>query len=87
MFIKPKMETTSDLIKDAKGNLVKIKKDTSHGKNKPDIGNSLIDFEIIKNLGKGQFGIVDLVKSKKNEKCYAMKKLELKKIKEASLIK
>jgi len=87
MFIKPKMGTTSDLIKDAKGNLVKIKKDTSHGKNKPDIGNSLIDFEIIKNLGKGQFGIVDLVKSKKNEKCYAMKKLELKKIKEAYLIK
>ena len=67
--------------------MVKIEKNITHEKNKPYIGNTLTDFEIIKNLGKGQFGIVNLVKSKKNEKYYAMKKLEIKKIKETSIIK
>ena len=87
MFIKSNMGVTSDIIMDEKENLVNIKKDNTHTRNKKNIGYTLNDFEIIKNLGHGKFGIVDLVKSKKNEKCYAMKKLDLKENKEISLMK
>ena len=37
-----------------------------------DIGNSLDDFEIITKLGKGSFGHVEEVRSKKNQKIYAL---------------
>ena len=42
-----------------------------------DIGNCLKDFEILQVLGKGAFGFVAKVKSKKNLKIYAMKKNDL----------
>ena len=41
------------------------------------VGNCLEDFEIIKELGKGSFGKVFKVRSKKNNKIYAMKILNL----------
>ena len=41
------------------------------------IGNCLDDFEILKILGEGSFGCVFKVKSKKNNKIYALKKLLL----------
>ena len=41
------------------------------------IGNCLKDFEILQVLGKGSFGFVAKVKSKKNLKIYAMKKNDL----------
>ena len=45
--------------------------------NRPEelIGNSLDDFEILRELGGGGFGSVFKVKSKKNNKLYALKKL------------
>lgn len=46
-----------------------------------DIGNSIDDFEIITNLGKGGYGDVEKVRSKKNQKIYALKKIDLEKIK------
>ena len=41
------------------------------------VGNCLEDFEIIEELGKGGFGRVLKVRSKKNNKIYAMKMLNL----------
>ena len=38
---------------------------------------SLSDFEIIKQLGKGAFGSVNLVRRKKDMKTYAMKRILL----------
>ena len=46
-----------------------------------DIGNSLDDFEIMPLLGKGGFGCVIKVRSKKNHKIYAMKIIDLAKLK------
>lgn len=42
-----------------------------------DIGNSLDDFEIMQTLGKGSYGFVSKVKSRKNQKIYAMKMIDL----------
>lgn len=39
--------------------------------------NRLWDFEIIKELGRGEYGQVFEVKSKKNNKIYALKKINL----------
>ena len=46
------------------------------------IGNKLEDFEILNTLGKGGFGLVSKVKSKKNHKLYAMKMINFDLIKE-----
>jgi len=42
-----------------------------------DIGDTINDFEILQNLGKGSYGVVSKVKSKKNQKMYAMKMIDL----------
>ena len=42
-----------------------------------DIGSNLDDFEIMQTLGKGSYGFVSKVKSKKNQKIYAMKMIDL----------
>ena len=48
-----------------------------------EIGNKLTDFEILQVLGQGAFGFVAKVRSKKNLKIYAMKKVDLSKVIEA----
>ena len=45
-----------------------------------EIGNKLTDFEILQVLGQGAFGFVAKVRSKKNLKIYAMKKVDLSKV-------
>lgn len=42
-------------------------------KNEDDIGSKISDFEILQKLGKGTYGFVAKVRSKKNSKLYAMK--------------
>ena len=63
-----------DLIKDKDGNLIIINIDTGNLNN---VGQSILDFEIIKNLGSGNFGEVSLVMSHITKKLYAMKKMKL----------
>ena len=45
-----------------------------------EIGNKLTDFEILQVLGQGAFGFVAKVRSKKNLKIYAMKKVDISKV-------
>ena len=52
-----------------------------------DIGEKLSDFEILQVLGEGGFGFVAKVKSKKNLKIYALKKIDLSKIKDLDYLK
>ena len=52
--------------------------------NPSNIGGKLSDFEILKSLGKGGFGFVAKVKSKKNHQIYAMKMIDLTKLKSQS---
>ena len=47
-----------------------------------EIGKTLSDFEILQVVGQGTFGFVAKVRSKKNLKIYAMKKVDLSKVKE-----
>ena len=47
-----------------------------------EIGNKLSDFEILQVLGQGSFGFVAKVRSKKNLKIYAMKKVDISKVEE-----
>ena len=49
------------------------------GKKKVNVGNKLSDFIIEKQLGKGNFGCVYLVKSKITNKVYAMKEIKAEK--------
>ena len=46
------------------------------------IGNNINDFEILQTLGKGSYGFVAKVKSKKNDKIYAMKMIDFSLIKD-----
>ena len=43
---------------------------------KEDVGNCLDDFDILQTLGKGSYGFVAKVKSRKNQKIYAMKMID-----------
>ena len=52
-----------------------------------DMGNKVDDFEILQVLGEGSFGYIAKVKSRLNHKIYAMKKIDLSKIKEEKVIK
>ena len=52
-----------------------------------DMGNKIDDFEILQVLGEGSFGYIAKVKSRLNHKIYAMKKIDLSKIKEEKVIK
>ena len=67
----------SNVIKNPEGKIEFINKDERYGKVKPNVGKSLIDFEIKNPLGKGRFGQVFLVKSKITNYYYAMKKIKI----------
>ena len=41
-----------------------------------DVGSSLSDFDTIELIGKGNFGTVKLVQSKKNQNLYALKEIK-----------
>ena len=43
---------------------------------KENVGNSLDDFDVLQTLGKGSYGFVAKVKSRKNQKIYAMKMID-----------
>ena len=68
--------STSVLTKDKDGNLRIIEID-NNPKISINVGQSISDFEIIQILGKGCFGEVSLVVSKKTKKGYAMKKMKV----------
>lgn len=67
-----------DLVKDKEGKEYLMIDDTDFS-NDEEIGNCEEDFEILKILGKGSFGEVYKVLSKKNNKIYAMKRINLNK--------
>ena len=67
---------TSVLTKDKYGNL-HLKEIDNNPKSSINVGQSISDFEIIQILGKGCFGEVSLVESKKTKKVYAMKKMKV----------
>ena len=48
-------------------------------------GSSSLDYEILRSLGTGSFGSVAKVRSKRNQKIYAMKKVDLNKIEDDAL--
>ena len=63
------------LIKDIKGKEHLVFK--RENKNEVDeMGNQVDDFEILQLLGEGSFGYIAKVKSKLNQKIYAMKKID-----------
>ena len=73
------MGASGGAIKNEKGDLIFYDIDKTHKKFELDKKYSLQDFEIMKTLGSGYFGEVFLVKYNKNQKYYAMKKLNPKK--------
>ena len=70
-----------DVVKDIKGKEYLVF-DSSELYDESQIGNKLEDFEILGKLGKGAFGEVFKVLSKLNNKVYAMKRIDLKKLRE-----
>ena len=70
-----------DVVKDIKGKEYLVF-DSSELYDESQIGNKLEDFEILGRLGKGAFGEVFKVLSKLNNKVYAMKRIDLKKLRE-----
>ena len=74
------------LIKDIKGKEHLVFK--REKKNElDDMGSKVDDFEILQVLGEGSFGYIAKVKSRLNHKIYAMKKIDLSKIKDEKVIK
>ena len=80
------MGASSDLRKNEEGRLIEETIDKSFRSSK-NIGKNINDFEIIEKLGEGRFGIVYKVKSKITKKLYAMKKLEIKKDNEPTILR
>ena len=74
------------LIRDIKGkeHLVFKRENTNELE---DMGSKVDDFEILQVLGEGSFGYIAKVKSRLNHKIYAMKKIEMSKIKDDKVIK
>ena len=74
------------LIRDLKGkeHLV-FKRDNTN--ELEDMGSKVDDFEILQVLGEGSFGYIAKVKSRLNHKIYAMKKIDISKIKEEKVTK
>ena len=70
-----------DVIKDSEGKEYLIF-DSSQLYDDSQMGNKSDDFEILKKLGEGAFGKVFKVRSKRNNKIYAMKRLNIKAIRE-----
>ena len=74
------------LIKDIKGKEHLVFK--RENKNEiEEMGNKVADFEILQLLGEGSFGYIAKVKSRLNHKIYAMKKIDLSRIKDEKVIK
>lgn len=48
---------------------------------KDNVGNTMSDFKIINELGKGSYGVVYKVKSNRDDQIYVIKKIELKNLK------
>ena len=73
------------LIRDIKGKEQLVFK-RDKGNELDDMGSKVDDFEILQVLGEGSFGYIAKVKSRLNHKIYAMKKIDLSKIKEQKVI-
>ena len=73
------------LIRDTKGKEHLVFK-REKGNELDDMGRKVDDFEILQVLGEGSFGYIAKVKSRLNHKIYAMKKIDLSKIKEQKVI-
>ena len=73
------------LIRDIKGKEHLVFK-REKGNELDDMGRKVDDFEILQVLGEGSFGYIAKVKSRLNHKIYAMKKIDLSKIKEQKVI-
>ena len=69
------------LIRDIKGKEQLVFK-RDKGNELDDMGSKVDDFEILQVLGEGSFGYIAKVKSRLNHKIYAMKKIDISKIKE-----
>ena len=74
------------LIRDIKGKEQLVFK-RDKGNELDDMGNKVDDFEILQVLGEGSFGYIAKVKSRLNHKIYAMKKIDISKIKEEKVTK
>ena len=74
------------LIRDIKGKEQLVFK-RDKGNELDDMGSKVDDFEILQVLGEGSFGYIAKVKSRLNHKIYAMKKIDISKIKEEKVTK
>ena len=74
------------LIRDIKGKEQLVFK-RDKGNELDDMGSKVDNFEILQVLGEGSFGYIAKVKSRLNHKIYAMKKIDISKIKEEKVTK